>query len=466
MGLSILELYRHADTFARAVVWIMLAMSFLSLTVAIGKMIRIRKSASATRKFAPAFSRAIQEEQLDQAIALSEKNQDSHIAKVLGGALTEVKPLLRGRATITAADINSAERAVERQMLITLTEFKRGMGILATVSSTAPFVGLLGTCMGIINALSAVGASGGLAGIAGGISRALITTALGLLVAIPAVWFYHYFTTKVENLTVEMTYSSKELIDYLIKSVGSGFGRSVFAKEFQAQKRVTGSGRINGEPRPALDEGEDPDRGPLPAIIARYQGVKTGLPEVPGDRIDRVHFSVSAPPSAPPGAAFIVNVWGHLGADRDAVLARAREAAAGAPKLLLTKGPTQVTRGTVLSVRLSLEGLQVLEPEDTILWEGEVGSAAFAVRVPKDVQPGPHQAQVAVYVNGLRIARIDFVLNVASKLADPVPVDVHEHRHKTAFASYASEDREQVAARIRVSRKALRASTSSGIDIR
>ncbi len=248
MGIDILVLYEHANTFARFIVWLLLGMSFFSLTIAIGKLIKISKSTAATRKFAPQFSRAIQEEQLDQAIALAEKNQGSHVAKVLGGALTEVKPLLRDRATITAADINSAERAVERQMLITLADFKRGTGILATVGSTGPFVGLLGTTMGIVtafNAMSAGGASGGLAGIAGGISEALITTALGLLVAIPAVWFYNYFTTKIENLTVEMTYSSKELIDYLIKSVGSEFGRSIFTKEFQAQKAVSGSGHIS-----------------------------------------------------------------------------------------------------------------------------------------------------------------------------------------------------------------------------
>ncbi len=248
MGIDILVLYGHANGFARAIVWLLLGMSFFSLTIAIGKLIKISKSTAATRKFAPQFSRAIQEEQLDQAIALAEKNQASHVAKVLGGALTEVKPLLRDRATITAADINSAERAVERQMLITLADFKRGTGVLATVGSTGPFVGLLGTTMGIVtafNAMSAGGASGGLAGIAGGISEALITTALGLLVAIPAVWFYNYFTTKIENLTVEMTYSSKELIDYLIKSVGSEFGRSIFTKEFQAQKAVSGSGHIS-----------------------------------------------------------------------------------------------------------------------------------------------------------------------------------------------------------------------------
>ena len=164
--------------------------------------------------------------------------------------MAEVKPLLRDRATITAADINSAERAVERQMLITLAEFKRGLGVLATVGSTAPFVGLLGTTMGIVNAFMAmssrrrVGRPGWHIG--SGIAEALITTAFGLIVAIPAVWAYNYFTTKVENLAVEMTYTSKELIDYLIKSVGSEFGRSIFTKEFQAQKAVSGSGHIHG----------------------------------------------------------------------------------------------------------------------------------------------------------------------------------------------------------------------------
>jgi biopolymer transport protein ExbB/TolQ len=249
MHLDILQLWSAAGMFARGIIVIMAIMSMLSLTVAITKLIAIKKSEAATRKFAPEFSRAIQEEQLDRAITLSEKNQKSHIAKVLGGALGEVKPLIQDRATITSADINSAERAVERQMLITLAEFKRGMGVMATVGATAPFVGLLGTTMGIVTAftgMAAQGASGGLAGISAGIAEALITTAFGLMVAIPAVWFYNYFTTKIENLSVEMTYSSKELIDYLIKQVGSEFGRSIFTKEFQAQKAVSGHGHVNG----------------------------------------------------------------------------------------------------------------------------------------------------------------------------------------------------------------------------
>jgi biopolymer transport protein ExbB len=249
MSVDLIHLWGTMGWFAKGVVIVMAFMSVWSLTIMIQKFFQFQRSQAETRKFAPQFSRAIQEENLDQAIALAEKNKKSHVSRVLGEALAEVKPLLRDRATITAADINSAERAVERQMLIVLSEFKRGTGILATVGSTAPFVGLLGTTMGIVNAFTGMaqaGASGGLAGISAGIAEALITTAFGLLVAIPAVWAYNYFTTKIENLSVEMTYTSKELIDYLIKSVGSEFGRSIFTKEFQAQKAVTGSGHVSG----------------------------------------------------------------------------------------------------------------------------------------------------------------------------------------------------------------------------
>ena len=246
MNVSIIELLRSQGWFARGIDVVLLVMSILSLGVAAAKWFRIRRSMKQTAKFAPEFARFLQEEQLDQAIALAEKQKISHVARVLGEALHEVKPLLRDRAAVTVADINSAERAVERQMLILLSELKRGLGLLATVGATAPFVGLLGTVMGIVNAFTgmALSGSGGLAAISAGIAEALITTAAGLFVAIPAVWLYNYFQTKIENLTVEMTYTSKEFVDFLIKSVGSEFGRSIFTKEFQTQKAAQ-SGHIN-----------------------------------------------------------------------------------------------------------------------------------------------------------------------------------------------------------------------------
>jgi biopolymer transport protein ExbB/TolQ len=241
MEVSLIVLWNDAGTFARFIIILLMVMSVFSLAVGAAKWWRFRKSRRATRRFAPEFARFLQEEQLDEAIALAEEEKTSHVARVLGPALAEVKPLLRDRATITSADINTAERAVERQSLILLSELKRGMPVLATVGATAPFVGLLGTTMGVVNSFTgmALTGSGGLAAISAGIAEALITTAFGLGVAIPAVWLFNYFTARIENVTVEMTYTAKELIDFLIKSVGSEFGRSIFTKEFKAQQAAS-----------------------------------------------------------------------------------------------------------------------------------------------------------------------------------------------------------------------------------
>ena len=237
MQLSLLDIYNQMGNFAKGIVYVLAIMSIWSLSVAIKKWWDLRQAQGETRKFAPEFSQFLEEDNLTEAIRLAESYKKSHVAIVLGGALGEVKPLIAD-GSVTVADINSAERAVERNMLLEITNLKRGLAVLATVGATAPFVGLLGTVMGIVNAFTGMAASGnqGLAAISAGIAEALITTAFGLIVAIPAVWLYNYFQTKIENLTVEMTYTSKEFVDFLIKSVGSEFGRSIFTKEFQTQK--------------------------------------------------------------------------------------------------------------------------------------------------------------------------------------------------------------------------------------
>jgi biopolymer transport protein ExbB/biopolymer transport protein TolQ len=219
--------------FPKGIVYTLAIMSVWSLSVTIKKAWDLRKAQAETRKFAPEFSQFLEEDNLGEAVTLAEKYKKSHVARVLGGALGEIKPLIQD-GTVTVGDINSAERAIEREMLMTITDLKRGLAILATVGATAPFVGLLGTTMGIVNAFTgmATSGSGGLAAISSGVAEALITTAFGLAVAIPAVWGYNYFTTKIDNLTAEMTYTSKEMIDYMIKNVSGEFGRSRFTREF------------------------------------------------------------------------------------------------------------------------------------------------------------------------------------------------------------------------------------------
>jgi biopolymer transport protein ExbB len=243
MDVSLIEMWGQMGLFAKGVVVVMAIMSIYSLSIMIAKWWNIRAAQAETRKFAPEFSQFLEEDNLNEAIKLAEGYKKSHVARVLGGALSEIKPLIQD-GSVTVADINSAERAVEREMLMTVVQLKRGLAVLATVGATAPFVGLLGTTMGIVNAFTgmATSGSGGISAIAGGVAEALITTAFGLLVAIPAVWAYNYLHKKIDNLTAEMTYSSKEMIDYLIKGVSGEFGRSRFTREFNT---ASGSNQIS-----------------------------------------------------------------------------------------------------------------------------------------------------------------------------------------------------------------------------
>jgi len=246
MNMDIGYIFEHSPPFAKGIWFTLAVMSLWSLTVAFGKWWNLRKAQKETLKFAPEFSQFLEEDNLTEAINLAQSYKKSHVARVLGGALDEVKPLILD-GSVTVSDINSAERAVERNMLVEIVSLKRGLAVLATVGSTAPFVGLLGTVFGIINAFAAMGASGstGIAAITVGIAEALIATGFGLMVAIPAVWFFNYFQTKIDNLTAEMTYVSKEMIDYLIKGVSGEFGRSRFTREFST-KAQAGSAPISG----------------------------------------------------------------------------------------------------------------------------------------------------------------------------------------------------------------------------
>jgi biopolymer transport protein ExbB len=233
MHLSLIDLWSQMAAFARGIVLVLAIMSVWSLSIAFKKWWDLHQAQNETRRFAPEFSQFLEEDNLAEAVNLADRYKKSHVARVLGGALTDIRPLVQD-GSVTVSDINSAERAVEREMLMTVTDIKRGLGVLATVGATAPFVGLLGTTMGIVNAFTGMAASGsgGLSAISAGIAEALVTTAFGLLVAIPAVWLFNYFQTKIDNLTAEMTYTSKEMIDYLIKGVSGEFGRSRFTREF------------------------------------------------------------------------------------------------------------------------------------------------------------------------------------------------------------------------------------------
>ncbi len=149
----------------------------------------------------------------------SDKHRKSHLAMVVSSGLQEFRAHEQS-SEISGDEIEASKRALQRAIAIKTAEFRRGLSGLATIGSTAPFVGLFGTVFGIINAFRGMknAESAGIAAVAGGISEALFTTALGLLVAVPAVWLFNYFTGKVDGFIVEMDNSASELVDYFIKN--------------------------------------------------------------------------------------------------------------------------------------------------------------------------------------------------------------------------------------------------------
>jgi biopolymer transport protein ExbB/biopolymer transport protein TolQ len=201
---------------AKIVVVVMFLMSAWSVGIMIDRFIMFGAARKQSRIFVQQVAGALREGKLDEAISIAERNKRSHIAKVVATGLSEFQS---ASANVPEQEVvDAAKRGLERSVAIVHAELKRGLSGLATIGSTAPFVGLFGTVVGIINAFKGISAekTAGLAAVAGGIAEALVATAIGLFVAIPAVWAYNYFTNKVEAFDVEMDNSSMELINYFI----------------------------------------------------------------------------------------------------------------------------------------------------------------------------------------------------------------------------------------------------------
>jgi biopolymer transport protein ExbB len=212
------SLWMQMGNLARSVVLVMFLMSAWSIGVMIDRLMAFNAARKQSRAFAPAVAGALREGKLDEAIKIADRYKKSHLAKVVVAGLQEFQAH-QSSTEISGEEIDASKRALERAEAIVHAELKRGVSALATIGSTAPFVGLFGTVVGIINAFQTMAAekSPGIGAIAGGISEALVTTAIGLFVAVPAVWMYNYFTGRVDAFDVEMGNSSSELIDYFLK---------------------------------------------------------------------------------------------------------------------------------------------------------------------------------------------------------------------------------------------------------
>ena len=218
MNMSLVQMFIEAGWVAKGVIAALLIMSIYSIAVMIDKWRSFRAARAESMLFLPLFVRALKDNNFAGALDAARKHNKSHLAKVVAAGLIEYD---NDKLEIKDAHdmVGAIGRALDRAVSLTSAEMKKGTGGLATIGSTAPFVGLFGTVVGIINAFTgiALSGSGGLAAVSQGIAEALITTAFGIFVAVPAVMAFNYFTTRLERFQIEMSNSSAELMDFFLK---------------------------------------------------------------------------------------------------------------------------------------------------------------------------------------------------------------------------------------------------------
>ncbi len=232
VSFDLVHMFHTMGFFAKFIATVLALMSIYSLGVMAERLITYWRAQRASRTFAESLRELLPASKLGEAVELSKKLKRGHLSKVLGLAIEEYSSGVEALAHKGPKDVGSFDiiaavnRAVDRSSLRTVNDLRRGLGALATVGSTAPFVGLLGTVAGIITAFQAMAAtgSGGLGAVSAGIAEALITTAFGLLVAIPAVMMFNYLTNRVEDMQVDITDSATELVDFFMKE-GRGNGK-------------------------------------------------------------------------------------------------------------------------------------------------------------------------------------------------------------------------------------------------
>ena len=216
MKFTLIELWAHMGVGAQLITGTMLLMSLASIVIVCERLAVLVTSSKQSVAFARQLAELLADGDIDRAAAVPAGEKIGHLGRVLSGALRVYQTCPKGDEDFT---FESVARVLERQAQREVHNMKRGIGVLANVASTAPFVGLLGTVLGIVNAFEMMAAtgSGGLSTVSAGIAEALATTALGLLVAIPSVGAYNGLQAWVDARAIDISEASNELLDLLAR---------------------------------------------------------------------------------------------------------------------------------------------------------------------------------------------------------------------------------------------------------
>ena len=216
--MSLSELLGNVGPFGGAVMLCLAFLSLFSVAVIFDKQRRYRQASRQSQAYRPLYEKSLRAGEVKQALEAFKAHQDSYVAQVVSSGLMHYETA-KEHGSDRDTQLEIVTSALEHRKIEAMIELRRGLGWLATIGSTAPFIGLFGTVVGIINAFRGIAAtgSGGMAAVSGGIAEALVATALGIFVAIPAVVAFNHFTGMLERFQVEMNQASTEVVNILFK---------------------------------------------------------------------------------------------------------------------------------------------------------------------------------------------------------------------------------------------------------
>jgi biopolymer transport protein ExbB/biopolymer transport protein TolQ len=223
MDLTVSGMWHSMGLMARLIVITLFLMSAISLVITAERLLFFRKTKQDSIRFAMSMERMLAEGRLFEAAQQPAGKDGGYLGRTMESGL---KAFTRTFGASREYVLETVGRALEKQTQRELQTMKRGQGVVATISSTAPFVGLLGTVMGIVTSFQSMAASGsgGLGAVSGGISEALVTTAIGLLVAIPAVFSFNWLQSWIDARGIDLAESSNDLLDMVGRAVGETEG--------------------------------------------------------------------------------------------------------------------------------------------------------------------------------------------------------------------------------------------------
>jgi len=221
MQFGLLEMWTAMGAVAKTVAIILIGLSIITIYMFIERLLVFSRAKKTSRAVAPKLADLLKSGNLKDALALSSKKdfKGSHLARVTSAG---IQSIIEGKEAKLSMEeqLETASRGGERAKTLFNQELRRGLSILATIATSAPFIGLFGTIFGIINAFRGMQltGSGGIGAVAGGIAEALVTTAVGIGVAVLALWVFSMLNSKIEIFDAEMDNTNSQVVDFFLKS--------------------------------------------------------------------------------------------------------------------------------------------------------------------------------------------------------------------------------------------------------